>query len=282
MNKLKLKIAQYLTIPAKKMVDTELHWVVLFADGIKNTEVKKVPYGELLLSRYKRDKKTSKDPEPLLTDLPNKKGSQVSFAKIKPSTDQFMLLSLARKLVAFHNKNRSVTIHLLTCGFKNEDVERVIEAIISASAATSFDLPDYKKDQKEANSIVNVVVHGHKFVHGFKRSLAEAEGNGIARYLSILPPNKLTPTEYLQYVRELAKENNWELEFLDIAALKRRKAGAFLAVVQGSPNPDAGIIRLKYKPEKAVRKTVALVGKGICYDTGGTNLKPAEYMYGMH
>jgi len=54
-------------------------------------------------------------------------------------------------------------------------------------------------------------------------------------------------------------------------------------VAQGSPERDAGIMRLVYRPARgAKRKSVALVGKGICYDTGGTNLKPAKSMFGMH
>jgi leucyl aminopeptidase len=58
-------------------------------------------------------------------------------------------------------------------------------------------------------------------------------------------------------------------------------AGAFCAVAQGSDEKDAAIVHLKYRHPHA-KKTVALVGKGICFDTGGHNLKPARYMQGMH
>ena len=78
-------------------------------------------------------------------------------------------------------------------------------------------------------------------------------------------------------------------------------AGAFLAVAQGSPDPDAGILHLRYTPKpqsrhpgraalgsipspkkKSAKDALALVGKGICFDTGGTNLKNAKYMHSMH
>jgi leucyl aminopeptidase len=73
------------------------------------------------------------------------------------------------------------------------------------------------------------------------------------------------------------------MEFLDVKKLKSRGAGAFLAVAQGSPEPDAGILHLRYAPKKkSAGKPLALVGKGICFDTGGTNLKPARHMHGMH
>jgi leucyl aminopeptidase len=58
-------------------------------------------------------------------------------------------------------------------------------------------------------------------------------------------------------------------------------AGAFVAVAQGSTHEDAAIVRLRYRARRA-KKTVALVGKGICFDTGGHNLKTARYMHGMH
>ena len=58
-------------------------------------------------------------------------------------------------------------------------------------------------------------------------------------------------------------------------------AGAFCAVAQGSDERDAAIVHLRYRHPRA-KKTIALVGKGICFDTGGHNLKPARYMQGMH
>ena len=69
------------------------------------------------------------------------------------------------------------------------------------------------------------------------------------------------------------------MEFYDNSALQKKKAGAFLAVAQASPDKDAGIVRLNYTPKTYTSKgKVILVGKGICYDTGGTNPKPAKYM----
>lgn len=100
--------------------------------------------------------------------------------------------------------------------------------------------------------------------------------------MSILPANKLTPTEYLKAVKKIARENKWQLEFYDEATLKKKKAGAFLAVSQGSPKADAGIVRLCYTPKTIKGKKIFLVGKGVCYDTGGTNLKLARHMFGMH
>jgi leucyl aminopeptidase len=79
----------------------------------------------------------------------------------------------------------------------------------------------------------------------------------------------------------LAAEHGWAHEVYDMKKLRKLGAGAFVAVAQGSEIDDAAIVHLTYTPKKA-RKSYALVGKGICFDTGGHNLKPARYMHGMH
>ena len=110
---------------------------------------------------------------------------------------------------------------------------------------------------------------------------AQAEGNVLCRELTVLPPNELTPGAYRARVRELAKAERWAIEEFDMKRLRKMGAGAFVAVAQGSDVDDAAIVRLNYRPRGA-KKTIALVGKGICFDTGGHNLKPAKYMAGMH
>src|SRR3990167_7627737 len=97
----------------------------------------------------------------------------------------------------------------------------------------------------------------------------------------MLPPNELTPASYGDRIRKLARQHGWKHEEYDLKRLRKMGAGAFCAVAQGSADDDAAIVHLRYRPRHA-RQTVALVGKGICFDTGGHNLKPARYMHGMH
>ena len=108
-----------------------------------------------------------------------------------------------------------------------------------------------------------------------------AEANTLARSLTLIPPNELTPARYRQQIRSLTRHEGWHLTEYSLARLKAMGAGAFVAVAQGSDPADAAIVHLQYRGPRA-RKRVALVGKGICFDTGGHNLKPAKYMYGMH
>jgi leucyl aminopeptidase len=85
----------------------------------------------------------------------------------------------------------------------------------------------------------------------------------------------------LQGLKKSQKVNlTWE--FWDVAALKKKKAGAFLAVAAADLGQGAGILRAHYKPKEKSRGRFALVGKGLCFDTGGYNIKTGTHMQGMH
>jgi len=139
-------------------------------------------------------------------------------------------------------------------------------------------MPVWKRG-KPPQALKHLVLHG---VAGLdlERERALAEGNSLCRELTLLPPNLLTPSSYRERIRALAAKAGWEIEEYDIKRLKKLKAGAFLAVARGSGHADAAIVRLSYQGGKG--KATALVGKGICFDTGGHNLKPARYMNNMH
>lgn len=108
--------------------------------------------------------------------------------------------------------------------------------------------------------------------------------NNEVRTLADLPANELHPGSYRTRVQALAKEHGLKYEFWDIKELKKRKAGAFLAVTRADPNSEGGIACIRYVPKSrnSKTKTLSLVGKGICFDTGGYNVKGSAYMLGMH
>jgi len=279
-----IKITQTTALPAKKTIDQQSGWLVVLPLPAKKPS-ENLPYSDILLKRRRRYGAKEAGAERLDFDLPNERGTRVSCAGIEADIKAFDLLTLAQKLFAAQQKIRIDTLVVTISGFDHDLAERIAEALIAAAYAGAAHMPNYKRRQKKPLQLKAIRLYGIKTRHGFKRTQHEAAGNTLARYLSQLPPNELTPTGYLKIIRKLAREHKWKLEFYDEKRLKKKKAGAFLAVVQGSPVPDAGIVRLRYEPETAARrkkKKVTLVGKGICYDTGGTNLKPAKYMYGMH
>jgi len=116
------------------------------------------------------------------------------------------------------------------------------------------------------------------------RTIELARANNEVRTLADLPANELNPANYRVRVQNYAREHGLSFEFWDKKELTRKKAGAFLAVTRADPNTAGGIAILKYVPrgKSKNRKLLTLVGKGICFDTGGYNIKPGNYMLGMH
>jgi leucyl aminopeptidase len=140
-----------------------------------------------------------------------------------------------------------------------------------------------RKKEAARRALTDVFLYGSGFggQAAFSDLHAIAEGSTLARGLTVLPPNELTPRIYRDRLRAIARERGWKFDEWGVDRLRRMGAGAFVAVAQGSADDDAAIVRLSHRPRGA-RATVALVGKGICFDTGGHNLKSAKHMYGMH
>ncbi len=109
-----------------------------------------------------------------------------------------------------------------------------------------------------------------------KAATAIAEAVTIARDLVNTPPNDLFPASFAERAKELANEGGLEFEVLDEKALKRKGFGGILGVGGGSSRPPR-LLRVAYRGAKA-KKKVALVGKGITFDTGGISLKPPAGM----
>jgi leucyl aminopeptidase len=86
------------------------------------------------------------------------------------------------------------------------------------------------------------------------------------------PPNYVTPAALAETAAALARDYGLELTILERADCEARGMGAFLAVSQGSDLPPK-FIHLIYRPEGAVQRRLALVGKGLTFDSGGYNLK---------
>ncbi len=141
-------------------------------------------------------------------------------------------------------------------------------------------LPTRKK-KPAPRALQSIHVYGWNKADDFADVQAAAEGNTLCRELTMLPPNELQPAAYRQRLAALAREHRWQRHEYNYRMLKKMGAGAFCAVAQGSADQDAAIVHLSYRGARSAQ-AIALVGKGICFDTGGHNLKPARYMYGMH
>ncbi|NQV90701.1 leucyl aminopeptidase [Candidatus Uhrbacteria bacterium] len=108
-----------------------------------------------------------------------------------------------------------------------------------------------------------------------------AKGTLFARDLVNTPAQDMYPEKLVEAAKEIAKgKGTIRVRVYDREALKRMGAGGILGVAQGSDHPPY-MVHMIYKPKKATKKRVALVGKAVTFDSGGLSLKPAEYMMTM-
>jgi len=113
------------------------------------------------------------------------------------------------------------------------------------------------------------------------RAVAIASAVATARDLVNTPPSHLHPTEFAKRAKALGTAAGLEVQVLDEKALAKAGFGGIIGVGQGSSNPPR-LVRLTYRGGKGKKaKTVALVGKGITFDTGGISIKPAASMHHM-
>ncbi|HEX6423505.1 MAG TPA: leucyl aminopeptidase [Acidimicrobiales bacterium] len=113
-----------------------------------------------------------------------------------------------------------------------------------------------------------------------ERGRAVGEAVRVARDLVNQPGGALTPTAFADRATELAGLKGFEAEVLDRAAIQEQALGGLLGVNRGSTE-EPRFVKLAWQPPGPARATVALVGKGITFDSGGLSLKPSDSMIGM-
>ncbi len=153
-----------------------------------------------------------------------------------------------------------------------------------AAAATegfllgTYRFTKYRSDPKPSK-LERVLFLGATSTEEIERGNAVAEAVALARDLVNEPPQALTPTTLAERAREIADVGGLECTIFDEAELERRAFGGLLGVGRGSIQPPR-FIHLRYAPEGATGK-IALVGKGITFDSGGLSLKDAKNMETM-
>ena len=197
-------------------------------------------------------------------------------------TTTFERLTAAGKLARAVMESEPGSVLLWQSGCAADVAEPVFNAAVAAFQAAAFRLPSFKSKPKPRTSLARLDIAAAKELPDLDHTLASAAGNNLARWLTALPPNTLNAAGYRRLLRQFAQQLELKLEFYGEGRLRRLGAGAILAVSQGNAVRDAGIVRLSYRPRGAAAPAVSLVGKGICFDTGGTNLKPHKSMLDMH
>jgi leucyl aminopeptidase len=215
--------------------------------------------------------------------LGNRRDTLAVLGYIKSDASAFERLSLAGRMLKEAAARHPQAIGLGASG-RGAAADANLEALIAASLAQAFQLPAMRAPARDERPLQKVVLLGSHTVDT-RFAAAVARGTNLTRWLTALPPNVLDAQAYRAAITRLARAHRLKLTWLDERALRRAGAGAFLAVAQGNASRDAGIAHLQYRPARRARggrPDVALVGKGILFDTGGVNLKPHRSMLDMH
>lgn len=164
-----------------------------------------------------------------------------------------------------------------------EMVQAVAEGAVLGDFETDRHKTDPKRLDKRIDSVrISIPETSLETIEALRRGRAVGEAQNFTRLLANEPPNLLTPLKLADEARAMAAEFGLECEVLDEARMRELGMNLLLGVAMGSAQPPALII-LRYRPAEPVAEGahLALVGKGVTFDTGGVNLKPTEGMEKM-
>ncbi|HET9636120.1 MAG TPA: leucyl aminopeptidase [Gemmatimonadaceae bacterium] len=134
--------------------------------------------------------------------------------------------------------------------------------------------PDRKKPLERAIILTNNTDETRR---GLNSGKAIGDGQSLARRLAMMPGNLCTPDVLADTARDIGKRYGMDVTVLGRKDLEKEKMGSFLAVAQGTPQ-DPKLIAIEFNGGKPNAKPVVLVGKGLCFDSGGISIKPAQGM----
>ncbi len=159
------------------------------------------------------------------------------------------------------------------------------EAATEGALLSLFDPDKYHTNDKTENHLDVMILASteggfDELKRGIERGRIIAEATNFGREVINEPSNVMTPTELARRAEEVAKTYGLELDVLEESEMKDMGMGSLLGVAQGSAEP-AKMIVLRYAPKKNSDETIAIVGKGVTFDTGGISIKPSDGMEKM-
>ena len=166
------------------------------------------------------------------------------------------------------------------------EIGKSAQAAVEGVLLGLFEPDMYKTEDKEERRIDELILVAAQpgvedaLAHGVERGRIIGEAVNFARELSNEPSSTLTPSELAARSKETAARFGLDIDVLDEARMKELGMGALLGVARGSDEP-AKLIVLRYTADEADTNVIAIVGKGITFDSGGISIKPAEGMEKM-
>jgi len=163
------------------------------------------------------------------------------------------------------------------------DAGAASQAVTEGAAAGAYAFSRYKTSpdaRKEVDSIAIVSDRtGMAVRQGFDAGVIISETTALVRDLQNTPAADLRPEDFAQHAAKVAKAERLSVTVLDKRQLEKQGYGGILDVGKGS-DAEPRLVTIEYAP-KGAKRTVAVVGKGVTFDTGGYCLKPSDKMWQM-
>ncbi len=184
------------------------------------------------------------------------------------------------------SKHRRAAVDLVDVDLE-VDEERAAAVVAEGAILANYSFDELKSDDDAGPSLSTLTIATEGDLRGVRAAVAKAvavaDGVCFARDMVNLPGGDLTPERFARLAAERAEAAGLQVEVLDETAIVDERLGGVIAVNKGSEHP-ARLVKLTYTPDDEVAagdETVALVGKGITFDSGGLSLKPPDGMIGM-
>ena len=185
--------------------------------------------------------------------------------------------------VRFASHHRRAAVVLPDVGL---DPTEVAGAVAEAAMLANYAFTELKSDAEAGPKLSALTLAADGDLRALRaavaRATAVADGVCFARDMVNLPGGQLTPEHFANVAAERARAAGLEVEVMDAEQIAAERLGGLVAVNKGSEHSPR-LVKLTYTPEGAGEDVpkVALVGKGITFDSGGLSLKPPDSMIGM-
>ncbi len=183
-------------------------------------------------------------------------------------------------------KIRNSLICLTELSVENDELPWKVKQFVEVSAAALYRFDQFKSQKNPVIlQQININLAEKTALKAcetaLKQALAIASGVEYTKNLANLPSNIATPSYLADQAKLLGKHYpSIKVSIVEEKEMNKLGMGAFLAVAKGSDHPPK-LVCLEYKGTSKKQAPIALVGKGITFDTGGLSLKPADAMVGM-
>jgi len=211
----------------------------------------------------------------------------IGLGKSEELTPDKIRIAIADACRALRKKGaKQIDITLMGVGVNEITAQSSAQAIVEGALLGLYTFNQHKTKKSEQGEIERLVIiipnskEKSEVQRGVSNGQILAEATNMARDMVNEPSNYMTPTVMAEEAKRVATKYKLEIQVFERKQMQELGMGALLGVAQGSQQPPKFIV-LKYQGRDTKTIDIALVGKGITFDSGGISLKPSEDMGDM-